>query len=116
MPVNIKKASVALIISLIASLAAVYIDGLEYEGLGFDDPIIFSVNVVWALVIVWVVWDLLRGKDIKWTLVLVGLVMLFSLIWDIVDFGFGLAQSFYALELIMFMVAYFFVQSPECKK
>ena len=115
MPVAIKKASIALMISFISSLIAVYIDRLEDEGLSFKNPVIFGVNTVWALVIAWFIWDLFRGKDIKWALISVGFVMLFFLIWDIIDFGFGLVQGFYALELTMFMAAYIFVRSPENK-
>lgn len=115
MPIDIRKATVALIISLISSLAAVYIDGLEHEELSFYNPIIIGVNALWALIVAWILWDLFHGKDIKWTLILVAFVMVIFLIWDLIDFGFSPAQGFYALELFMFVVAYIFVRSPESK-
>jgi len=41
--------------------------------------------------------------------------MLASVVWDIFEFGFGMAQLFYVLELFMFVVAYFFVSTKESK-
>ncbi len=116
MPKHIKIAILALIISLISTLVAVVFDGLEFEEVSFSEPAILGTNVLWALVIAWVIWDLYRGKDIKWTLILVGLIMIFSLVWDIATYGFGLAQGFYALEIIMFAVAYIYTQSGESRE
>ena len=44
-----------------------------------------------------------------------GAIMLASLIWDISEFGFDMAQLFYVLELLMFVAAYFFVNTKEGK-
>ena len=115
MPSDIKKAAIALIISCVSTLVAVYFDGLEIEELSFTDPFTLGINIIWTLIIAWVIWDLLKGKDIKLTLVFVGAIMLASLIWDISEFGFGMAQFFYVLELLMFIAAYFFVNSKESK-
>lgn len=69
--------------------------------------------MIWALVIMWIIWDLVRGKDIKKTLVLVGAIMLASFVWDINEFGLGLPQIFYFIELLMFVTAYLLVKSKE---
>ena len=115
LPSDIKKAAVALVFSCISTLTAVYFDGLEFEEISYNDPFILGINVVWALIIAWIIWDLVNGKDIKLTLVLVGAIMLASLAWDFSEFGFGMAQAFYAVELLMFAVAYFLVSSKESK-
>ncbi len=113
MPSNIKKAALALVISCVSTLIAVYFDGLELEEISFSDPFTFGINVVWTLIIIWIIWDLLKGKDIKLTLLLVGAIMLVSVVWDFVEFGFSVAQIFYIIELLMFMSAYFLVKSKE---
>jgi hypothetical protein len=38
LPTDIKRAAIALIISCIATLLAVYFDGLDFEDIGFHDP------------------------------------------------------------------------------
>ncbi len=102
-------------ISCLSTLIAVYFDGLDFEEISFSDPFTLGINVIWTVIIAWVIWDLFRGKDIKLTLVLVGVIMLASLIWDVSEFGFGMAQLFYVLELLMFVAAYFFVSTKESK-
>lgn len=115
MPSDIKKAALALAISCISTLIAVYFDSLYFEDISFSDPFTLGINIIWAFIIAWVIWDLFRGKDIKLTLILVGAIMLASLIWDISAFGFGMAQVFYVLELIMFVAAYFLINTKESK-
>jgi len=105
----------ALVISCVSTLIAVYFDGLDFEEISFSDPFTLGINIVWALIIAWIVWDLFRGKDIKLTLIIVGAIMLASVVWDIFEFGFGMAQLFYVLELFMFVVAYFLVSTKESK-
>jgi len=115
-PKQIKQAAIALIISLISSLIAVYVDGLAFEEMGFNDPWILGTNIIWALVIAWIIWDLFKGKKgIPITLILVGLIMLVALIWDYIEFGFSLAQVFYAIEILLFIVTYYFVMTPQSK-
>jgi uncharacterized membrane protein (UPF0182 family) len=115
MPLNIKKAVVALILSCISTLIAVYFDGLEYKDISFSDPLTLGINVIWTLIVAWIIWDLIRGKSIKLTLILVGLIMLVSLVWDLMQYGVGVAQIFYAFELLMFVAAYVFIASEESK-
>jgi len=115
LPSDIKKAAIALVISCVSTLIAVYFDGLNFEDISFTNPFTLGINIIWVLIIAWVIWDLLQGKDIELTLVLVGAITLASLIWDISGFGFGMAQLFYLLELLMYIAAYFFVNSKESK-
>ncbi len=115
MPSDIKKSAVVLVISCISTLLAVYFDGFEFPEVSYSNPLIFGMNLIWALIIVWIIWDLLKGKDIKLTLIFVGVIMLFSLVWDFFEFGFGIAQGFYVVELLMFVIAYFLVNSKESR-
>ena len=113
MPFDIKKAVIALVISCISTLLAVYFDGLEIQEISFDNPLILGTNLIWALVVAWIIWDLTKGKNIKPTLMLVGAVLLAFVAWEVFEVGFGVPQMLYALELAMFGAAYFFVSSAE---
>ena len=105
---NTQKAGLALVFSCIATLIAVYFDSREFDDLGFDNPWILSTNMLWVLIVCWLIWDLFKGKNIRLSLLLVGAIMLASLSWDSYQFGFGPAQLFYAIELLMFACAYWF--------
>lgn len=105
----------ALIISCISTLIAVYFDGLKFEEMGFNDSLTLGVNIIWALVIAWIIWDLYQGKDIQLTLVIVGAIMLASLTYDFFEYGFGAAQVFYSVELLMFVYAYILVRSENSR-
>ena len=113
MPFDIKKSVFALVISCISTLFAVYFDGLEIQEISFNNPLILGTNLIWALVVAWIIWDLLKGKNIKPTLILVGAVLLAFVAWEVFEYGFGVPQMFYVVELAMFGAAYFFVSSAE---
>lgn len=115
MPPDLKKAALALVISCISTLVAVYFDGFGIERRGFDDPFVLGMNVIWTFVIAWMISDLYKGKDIKLSLVLIGAVMLAALIYDYIDMGFGIAQVFYSIELLMFCIAFLLVNSKESR-
>ncbi|WP_250458722.1 hypothetical protein [Microbulbifer litoralis] len=70
-----------------------------------------GINAVWVLAIAWIIWDLLKGKNIRVTFFVIGAIMLASLFWDLVEFGFGISQIFYAVEIIMFSLAYFLIST-----
>ena len=114
-PPSIKSAAIALIISLIAALTGAYFDGIEVEELGFDDPITVGINFIWAMVIAWIIWDLYRARSIKWTLILVGALLLSSLIWNYIEFEASYSQLFYLIEFIMFIIAYGFTNTKASK-
>ncbi|MFZ6819182.1 hypothetical protein [Undibacterium sp. Ji22W] len=113
---NTQKAGLALIFSCMATLIAVYLDSLEFDNIGFDNPWILSTNMLWVLVVMWILWDLFHGKNIQQSLMMAGAVMLVSLLWDSYQFGFGLAQLFYALELVLFACAYWFAKKSDTAK
>ena len=115
LPSDIKKAAIALVVSCISTLIAVYFEGLEFDEISFSNPVTLGFNITWTLIVGWIIWDLFKGKDIKLTLVLVGVIMLAALIWDFIEFGFAAAQVFYTVELLMFVLAYFLVKSEQSK-
>jgi hypothetical protein len=116
LPSSIQKAAIALVLSCVSTLLGVYFDGIEIDGLGFNDPLILGTNIIWALVVAWMIVDLLyRRKDIRLTILFVGVVILAFLVWDLVDFGFGLAQLFYAFELAMFVLAFVFLRTDASR-
>ena len=48
-PLTVKLTVLALLISLAATLTAVFFEGKEFEGMGFSDPSISGTNLVWTL-------------------------------------------------------------------
>ena len=115
MPSSIKNAAIALVFSLISALIGAYFDGIEVEELGFDDPITLVLNFIWVIIIAWIIWDLYRARSIKWTLILVGAIMLASLVWNYVEFGVSASHVFYLIELLMFAIAYVFTSTKASK-
>jgi len=115
MPSSIKNAMIVLVFSLVSALIGAYFDGIEVDELGFDDPITLVLNLIWAVMIAWIIWDLYRARSIKWTLILVGVIMLTSLVWNYLEFGASKSQVFYLIELLMFAVAYFFTSTKSAK-
>jgi len=116
MPITIKAAAVALLSSLVAALIGAYFDGIEVEELGFDDPITLVINIVWAIVIGWIIWDLYRARSIKWSLILIGGIQLTSIVWNYIEFNFSYSQLFYIIEFLMFVITYIFTSSKPSKE
>ena len=106
---------IVLVLSLVSALIGAYFDGIEVDELGFDDPITLVLNFIWAVMIAWIIWDLYRARSIKWTLIIVGVIMLTSLVWNYLEFGASKSQVFYLIELLMFAVAYFFTSTKSAK-
>ncbi len=84
--------------------------------MGFSDPSISGTNLVWTLVVAWMIWDLFCRRNIEWSLLLVGVVIIGSAIWDFVNFSFSLSLVFYLLEFFMFLVSYFLVRTQQSKQ
>jgi hypothetical protein len=101
LPSDIKKTVIALLVSCVFTLISSYFNG-DFEAIGFNDPFTVSIYAILTLLIAWLTWDLFRGKAIKLPLLLAGTTILASLIWDISEFGFGMTQLLYVLELLLF--------------
>lgn len=115
MPATVKAIVVALFISLVATLIAAYLEGQEFEGMGFGDPLISGTNFIWALVVVWMMWDLFRKRNIELSLLFVGIVIIAFTIWDFIDFGVSLSLLFYVVEFLMFAVSYALIKTEQSK-
>ena len=116
MPKSIKNAALALIFSCIATLIAAAVEGIWFEGLGFDEPLIFGTNLLWIIVVAWLIYDVIKNKnDIRIAIGLVSLLSIGFLISDLIDFGFNLAQAFYAFEIILFGVALYYLSIIDSK-
>jgi hypothetical protein len=115
-PIDIKRAVIALILSCISTLVGVYFDGLELEEIGYKNPVILGINFVWMIVIAWLVWDVTKKRsDIRLTIILVGIIMAGSLISNRIQYGFNTAQFFYAIELVMFSIALYLFNTDSSK-
>lgn len=117
MPVQIKISIVALLLSGISALIAVYFDGLVYEELGFADPITLSLNILWSAVIFWLVFELIKKKShvIK-TVQLVLIICVVSAGWDYLEYGMSNALLSYFLEIIFFLIVLLYLNKSQSKK
>jgi len=116
MPKNLKTSIVLLILSCVSCLIAVYIEGKELGESFFEDPFIAGFNIIWVLVIIWLIYDLIKGKDISVTLILVGFVMLGSILFELYEFGFGNAHYFFISELSLFIITYLLLNTSSSKE
>ena len=116
MPKSIKNAALALTFSCVSTLIAAIIEGIEFNGLGFDEPLIFGTNLLWIAVVAWLIYDVIKNKnDVRIAIGLVSLLSIGFLISDYIDFGFNLAQAFYGFEIILFGVALYYLSISESK-
>jgi hypothetical protein len=116
MPLKVKYAGISLIFSCISCLIAIYFEGLDYEELSFSDPFTSGFSVFWVLVIIWLLYDLSKKKNINLTLIIVSCIMVVSILIESFMFGFQIAHNFYVLELIFFMTSYFLLRTKEAKQ
>jgi hypothetical protein len=116
MPSSVKNACIALFFSCISTFVAVYFNGIEFEEMSFSDPLALGMNFIWTIIVAWLIWSLYRGRDIKVTLLIVSSIMLLSVMWGILSYGFSWSELFYSIEMIMFLIAYCFLRSNESKE
>ena len=103
MPSKIKVAITLLILSLISTVLGVYFDGLYMLEPDSLDMSMIWLDLIWAAVIGWLIFDLCRRKNINLTIILVSLVVFGFAMYDLYIFGFGLPQFFYILELVLLL-------------
>jgi hypothetical protein len=112
LPSDIKKAAVVLIISAIFDFANTDFRSLDDEGL---DLMMVAWSSVYTLIIAWLIRELFRGNSINQTLFLLAGTSVVELMFEISTFGFGISATFDSVELLMFVVAYFFLNTKESK-
>ena len=116
MPLTVRLVAIALVISLASTLTAVFLEGQEYDGMGFTEPLISGTNIIWALVVVWMLWDLFRKRNIESSLLFIGIVIVVFTAWNFIDFGFSLPLMFYLVELLMFVISYVLIRTQQSRK
>lgn len=112
-PRNTKLAALALILSAIANLLAIAVDGWAFHEF-FNGPLFarllattwLGFHGMWLMLIAWLVWALLGGKPIRPTLLMVSALLAAFLIWDLTANGLELVQLFQGIELLCILAAY----------
>ena len=116
MPIQVKMASIALVLSCLSTLTAVYFDGMDNSALSFSNPGILVTNIIWAAIIMWLVFDLVKKKaNILLALRVVLIIMLAFAIWDYVDYGFTTSLLFYIAEISFFVIAIILLSKSQLK-
>lgn len=105
-------AALALVVSCVSTLFGAYFE----PPVGLGDAWFLGMNIVWAFIIAWTIYDLVyRRADVTLTIMLVGAIICASLVWDLVERGFGPSQLFYSIELAMFVFAYFLLRTSDSR-
>lgn len=115
MPLDVKKAIASLILSFVAMLLVDYIDSLYIEGYDFFSLFMLGINLVWLVVIVWIVSDILQKKNVVPTLYGVSAVMLCFLVVEFIEAGFVQSQIFVILEIVFLLLPVHFLKSESAK-
>ncbi|MDH3493917.1 MAG: hypothetical protein OEM82_10230 [Acidobacteriota bacterium] len=117
MPIQIKAAVAALILSCISSLVALYFHEIEATGFGYSDSWSLGASILWVAIIMWLIWDVVKNrKDIRVTLVIVSIIMFAATALDVLAADFGLAQTFDAFEFVLWLVAFVFLNLASSKE
>jgi hypothetical protein len=115
MPLDVKKAIISLILSLLSMLLADYLNSLYIEGYTFFDPLMFVANLFWAAVVVWIISIILKKKNVIPSLYAVSAVMTYFLVTDILAVGFIPPQIFSVFEIIFFLIPVYFLKKNNAK-
>ena len=93
----VRMSVVLLIISCVCCVLGSYYDGL------LDDPMSSSFDALWGLVIMWMVFDLIRKKNITITMYLLTVICAFFTVNDYSEFGITRSLYFYTAETFLFL-------------
>jgi len=116
MPIQVKIAATALILSCISTLTAVYFDGQDDPLLSFANPGILVTNIIWIAIIIWLIYDLvIKKSNINLILNVVLVIMAVFIIWDYIDYGISTSLFFYMTEIVFFVTAIVLLRTKELK-
>jgi len=116
MPITIKSVLVLLFASALIAITGTYLDMELLSDDGSYDPYIYTIDIVWFAIIGWVAWDLcIKKKDIRLTLILVGLVIIGFEIWDFIEYGFSKSNIAYGVEVAMYVAMLLLLNNPISK-
>ena len=112
MPNEIKVIVLLLIVSACSMFVGTYLDMDFYTESGGYDPYIYTMDIVWAFIVAWVIWDVaIKKKDHKNTfLILAGIVFIFG-VWNTIEYGFLYTTVVAAFEVVAFLSAYQLLKS-----
>ncbi len=116
MPVQIKRAIIALVLSCIASLTAVVFDLFHTGSLVISSPANLFFGLIWIFIIAWLIFDVVKRKrDIRLTLVIVSVIMFLSSALDFFDETFRMSYVFEVVELVLWIVALYYLDTKPSK-
>lgn len=117
MPNSIKIVLTILFASVIVVAGGTYLDMYE---LTIDEPYDYSIHLIdlfWLAMISWISWDLaVSKKDIRLTIIGVGVVIVGFNIWEYIEYG--SSNMFYAgiIEAIMYLTILMILNLPNTKQ
>ena len=116
MPVQIRNAVIALILSCISSLVSLVLNEVEGGEYGYSDTYSLVFSLIWVVIIIWIVWDVVKNrKDIRITLVIVSIIMFGATLLDLLASEFMFARVFDGIELVLWLIAFLFLNTRESK-
>lgn len=115
-PTSVKQAVILIVLSCVSTLFGWYLDSFEYPDLSLADPVNLGVNLIWVAIIIWIIWDVTRKKQVVTTLVIVSLIVFVALIFDYMESGFSVTFVFYLFELVFFLAAIFLLRTEDSRR
>lgn len=118
MPIEAKKSIAAITLACIALVGAILSQEQDYK-----DPIAVATNLIYFGIIIWLIYDISKRKDVRKALMMVIYILsafflldyVTFLLPDYTSFGFELYQVFYLAEIILLMLAAHYLNSPGYK-
>lgn len=107
MPNEIKVVALLLVVSACSMFVATYLDMEFYTENGQYDPYIYTMDFVWALIVVWISWEIaIRKKNQKNTFLLLAGIAFFFGVWNTFEYGYLSSTMVSAFEVLAFLYAY----------
>ena len=115
MPLDVKKAIASLILSFLSMLSADYLNSLYLQAHTFFNPYVLGMNVVWAVVLAWIISEILKKRNVIPSLYGVSAVVAYFLVTEFAETGFTPSQIFNVLEIVFFLIPVYFLKTANTK-
>lgn len=117
MPITIKSVIALLFLSAFVAATGTYLDMGLLSDDGSYDPHIYTIDLFWLAIISWVAWDLsVKKRDIRTTLILVGLVIVGFEAWDYIEIGFSKSNLAYGVEVAIYVAMLSILNTSNAKE
>jgi len=115
-PKEIINTALVLLLALVSTFTGTYLDmGFYTESKGYD-PYIYSIDIIWALIVFWLIWDLIiKKKDLRIILLILSVIILILSIWNTYEYGFLYSTITGIFELGLYLWAYYMLASDGAK-